>query len=62
MPNKRVDNLKNETDRHAGQEWQQALNVKNLTTNEWNYAASEASMGKSDDEIRASILEHRRRK
>ncbi len=61
MPNKRVDDLKNDTDRQAGQEWQQALNVKDLTTREWNEAAYQQSMGYSDDEIRENILKSRKK-
>lgn len=61
MPNKRVDNLKNETDRQAGQEWQRALNVENLTSREWNEAAYQKSMGRSDSQIRDSILKSRKK-
>lgn len=62
MPNKRVDDLKNKTDREAGQQWQSALGLENLATREWNEAAYQGARGASDEEIRQSILDSRNRK
>lgn len=59
MPNKRVDNLKDEGSRWAGQRWQKDLKVKNLTTREWNEAADLSANGMEMGEIRKEILKKR---
>lgn len=60
MPNKKVDALKDPGSRAAGQEWQSALGVKNLTTREWDNAAFLASQGKEHAEIKKEILKDRK--
>ena len=61
MPNKKVDNLKDPTMKKCGQQWQKALNVPNLTTKEWNYAASLKANGVGDKSIRKEILNDRKK-
>lgn len=61
MPNKNIDNLKNSTDRHAASQWRDSLNLKSMTTREWNNAANLASQGKNDSEIKAQILKNRKK-
>ena len=61
MPVKKVDNLKNTEDRRAGQEWQKALGLSDLTTRELDYVCDNLQ-GKSDDEIRQIILNMRKGK
>jgi len=58
MPNKYVDDLKDDTDRRCGQDWQSSLDVDHLTSRKWNQAADMASSGRSDSEIRESILDN----
>lgn len=62
MPNKRVDNLKDEIERSIAQEWQKSLKLKNMTTREWDIAANERANGKQDSEIRKTILQMRKKK
>ena len=62
MPNKRVDNLKDEGSRKAGQTWQRDLKLKNLTTREWNDAADMSANGMSEAEIRKVILKNRKKR
>lgn len=62
VPNKRVDNLKNETERSIAQGWQKSLKLKNMTTREWDIAANERANGKQDSEIRKTILQMRKKK
>lgn len=62
MPNKKVDNLKNEADRIPGQMWQKALKLDNLTTREWDFAACEKANGKNYSAIRKTILQMRKKK
>ena len=45
MPIKKVRELKDKTDRAAGMEWARALNIPDLKTDEWEYAAMLASEG-----------------
>lgn len=59
MPVKKVRDLKDPTDRSSGMEWAKALRIPDLTTTEWNYAASLGAQGYSDSEIREKILENR---
>jgi hypothetical protein len=59
MPNKYVDYLKDDTDRLCGQMWQNALDIEDMTTREWNTAAELASKGYDYDDIKVSILESR---
>ena len=61
MPNKRVDNLKDEGSRAAGQAWQRSLRVKNLTTREWNNVADMSANGMNESEIRKEILKSRKK-
>lgn len=58
MPVKKVDDLKDPEERRAGQEWQQALGIPNLTTRELDYICDNLQ-GRSDDEIRQAILDRR---
>jgi len=58
MPNKKVNDLKVKS--QAAQDWQEALNIRDLTTREWDYAASLAANGKSFEEIRKVILQSRK--
>lgn len=60
MPIKKVRELKDKTDRGAGMEWARALNIPDLKTDEWEYAAMLASEGLDDLEIRQEILERRK--
>ncbi len=62
MPNKRVDNLKDEGSRHAGQVWQKNLRLKNLTTREWDAASIYSANGMDEEEIRKKILKSRKKK
>ena len=62
MPNKRVENLKDEGSRAAGQGWQRSLRVKDLTTGEWNNAADMSANGMSESEIRKEILKSRKKR
>jgi len=58
MPVKKVDDLKDPEERRAGQQWQQALGVLDLTTRELDYICDRLQ-GSSDDEIRQVILDRR---
>lgn len=58
MPVKKVDNLKDAEERRAGQQWQQALGISDLTTRELDYIG-DRHQGSSDDEIRQAILDRR---
>lgn len=60
MPNKKVDTLKNLTERKAAQEWQSALGLSGMTTNEWNQASYLKSLGMSDSDISRTILQNRK--
>ncbi|CAF1802833.1 hypothetical protein NRS6141_00772 [Bacillus subtilis] len=61
MPNKNVDDLKHEGSRWAAQQWKDALGLDKMTTREWNHAADRAANGDSDQTIRKSILDSRRK-
>ena len=61
MPVKKVDNLKDKTEREAGQMWQNDLKIKNLTTREWDYAVDRSMSGVSDSSIKKEILKQRRK-
>jgi hypothetical protein len=58
MPVKKVDNLKDPIEREAGQRWQQALGVPDLTTRELDYIC-DYHQGSTDEEIRKAILKRR---
>ena len=58
MPNKKVDDLKNDAERAAGQEWQKALDVPNLTTRELDYMADK-HQGSTLEETRQAVLDKR---
>lgn len=60
MPIKKVDEVKDPGLRAAGQEWQEALDLSNLTTRELDNAAEMKSQGMSDSEIREQILQDRK--
>ncbi len=60
MPNKRIDNLKDEGMRSSGQEWQRDIGVNNMTTNEWDYAVDRAMSGASNQQIKSEILRNRK--
>lgn len=62
MPNKRINDLKDSTMRQAGQEWQDALGIDDMTTREWDEAVyMQHDLGYSDDETREEILKSRRK-
>ena len=58
MPNKKVNDLKEKS--QAAQDWQSALKIKDLTTREWDDAATMAAGGKSFEEIRKAIKRDRK--
>jgi hypothetical protein len=60
MPNKFVDNLKDKITRYCAQEWQKSLNLKNMTTREWDDAAQMAANAYSEEKIRKDILKNRK--
>jgi hypothetical protein len=61
MPVKKVDGLKDPEERRAGQQWQKALGIPDLTTRELDYIC-DRHQGNSDDEIRQAILDRRQGK
>ncbi|WP_152571114.1 hypothetical protein [Massilia sp. LC238] len=61
MPVKKVDDLKDSEERRAGQQWQQALGIPDLTTRELDYIG-DRHQGSSDHEIRQAILDRRQGK
>jgi hypothetical protein len=60
MPNKRVSDIKDTPSKTAAIEWSRKLGISDLTTREWDYAASLASRGYEDAEIRKKILSERK--
>ena len=60
MPNMRVDDLKDSGSRIPAQEWQRSLGLKDMTTNEWNEAASRAASGETTDSIGRDLQSRRR--
>ena len=61
MPNKKIDDLKDPIDRDAGQQWQRAIGISDLTTRELQYICDNLQ-GKTDGEIREIILKRRAEK
>lgn len=61
MPNKIWSNLKDPVDRQAAGEWADALEIPDLTSNEWARAGDLASSGKSHSEIQEEILDRRKK-
>lgn len=61
MPDKWVDNLKDDISREVAQQWQDDLGIGPIKTSEWDYAAYRAGEGASDSEIAEEIEELRKK-
>lgn len=62
MPNKRVDNLKNDWERKNAQHWQSHFGVKNMTTNELKKIEANGDFDRDPDKVRARIEKERKRR
>jgi len=62
MPDKWVDNLKDDISREVAQQWQDDLGIGPIKTSEWDYAGSRSGEGASDSQIADEIIERRKNK